>query len=286
MSDDQADTHLEDVELHIANLGSPRMRAGRHAHLPSFSPLAWQRLILGLSLVLLAAVLLANVLSRSGRYRPAALPTASETAGFAPIGSTSLPPTPAEGQLAPTIVPNNSAGHAVAPAPAPCSPKSPVLTEDGNPTLGEAIGKAPVLLGGFSGPYATLPIGPDASGHLNDPGWTGSYTQYGWPALIELIVYTGVSGSVTLSGQDIQTGYPLWFGFVVAGVWGAPQQVTSTYSLNPAQPSIPAGGETGLEDFWYGYVFLPGAGCYTLSATWPSGRWQITISAGAVNSGG
>jgi hypothetical protein len=289
-AEDQSDSHRGEHGLDVTDLQPTRVRAGRHPSLPSLSTQTWQRLILGLSLVLLVSVLLANLLSRGGallgRYGSPATPTATETASFSQIVSLSSPPTPASNQPAPTIVPNNSVGHAVGLAPAQCSRQSPLLTQDGNPSLGEAIGKAPVLVGGFRGPYPTLPVGPAASAQLNDPGWTAPYTQYGWPGFIDLILHTGVAGPVTLSGWDVRTGYPLWFGLVVAGVWGAPQKMTSTYSLDPAHPAIPEGGSTALENFWYGYIFVPGAGCYTLSASWPGGSWQITVSAGAVSTGG
>ena len=52
------------------------------------------------------------------------------------------------------------------------------------------------------------------------------------------------------------------------------------YVLDPANPSVPAGGASDNEVFWYGYVFLPGAGCYTISASWPGGGWQALVSAG------
>jgi hypothetical protein len=296
MAEDQPDTHHGEDELEVTDLRPPRVRAGGHARPKALSTLAWQRWILGLSLLLLASVLLANLVSGGGALRglsrTASSPTATPMAGptqalptqqAAPL---SLPPTPAFSQVAPTIVPNSSIGHTVGPAPAQCSQESPALTVDGNPTLGMAIGTAPVLVGGFHGPYPTLPVGPAASAGLSGSGWSGPYTRYGWPAYIELILHTGVNGPVTLSGWDVHTGYPLWFGFVVAGVWGAPQQVTPNFRLDPAQPAIPAGGEDGLEDFWYGYAFLPGAGCYTLAASWPGGSWQITVSAGAVSTGG
>ena len=281
MAEEQPDTQHGDDELEITDLRLPQLPAGSPTRLPSFSTRAWQRVVVGLSLVLLVTILLANLLSGGGAVRglsrTAASPTATQMAG---------PTQAVSSQLAPTVVPNSSASLAVGPAPARCSQDSPVLTADGNPSVGMAIGKAPVLVGGFVGPSATLLVGPAASARLNFPGWTEPYTRYGWPALIDLILHTGITGPVALLGKDVQTGYPLWFGFVVAGVGGAPQQVAPTLGLDPAHPAIPAGGEAGMEDFWFGYAFLPGAGCYTLDASWPGGSWHVTISAGAVNTGG
>src|SRR5262245_30412838 len=91
----------------------------------------------------------------------------------------------------------------------------------------------------------------------------------------------------TLSGWDPRTGHPLWFGFIVAGEWGAPAHVAPSFALDLAHPAVPAGGWTETETFWYGYAFLPGAGCYTLAATWAtlSGRSRWTTMAQSVTCG-
>jgi hypothetical protein len=148
-----------------------------------------------------------------------------------------------------------------------------------------SIGRAPILVGGFIGPYATLPLGPVARAMAYT--WAAPYSLYGWPAPIGLIILNSrITGPVTLSGWDLRTGYPLWFGFIVAGVWGAPQQVRHTFTLDLPNPSFPAGGWDTTETFWYGYAFVPGAGCYAIAATWPGGSWQVIVSAGAVSGRG
>ena len=294
MSEDEPDTSQVEDELEVTDLGPRRVSAGDAARLPGLPTRAWQRLALGLVLVLLVAVLLGGPLSWAGLLRELASalasPTPTEVTGstleLVPT-STPVPPTPAPPQPSPTA-PSGigvSGVPTLGAAPASCSGKPPVLTDDGNPTFGEAIGTPPVLLGGFIGPYAALPIGPAVASASSYPSWLASYTPYGWAAPIDLILHTGVSGPVTLSGLDPHTGYPLWFGFVSAGVEGAPQHVVSTFNLDPADPPVPAGGEADTEEFWYGYAFLPGAGCYTLDASWPGGSWRIEISAGAVSTG-
>jgi hypothetical protein len=127
-------------------------------------------------------------------------------------------------------------------------------------------------------PPPTLRLGPASSAF----GWAAPYTRYGWPAPIYLVLQlpSGVAGPVTLAGWDPRDGHPLYFGFVEAEASGAPTQIAPACTFDPAHPSIPAGGEDSSGAFWYGYAFLPGAGCYTLAASWPDGTWQVTVSAG------
>jgi hypothetical protein len=285
MTEDQFDTHCGEDELEVTDLRTCREHpGGGQARLPSFSRRPWQRLLLALGLVLLVAVMLAGPLSGRREVPALSRATASPTTTdvFIATGtvSSSLPSTPVGSLPAPTPLPDPFVARTLGPAPADCSAQPPVLSQDGPPFWGRAIGTDPILLGGFIGPYATIPLGPAASTMAY--GWSAPYSPYGWPAPIGLILRSGVSGAVTLSGWDIRTGYPLWFGFIVAGEWGAPHQVTPTFTLDPAHPAVPAGGWTNSERFWYGYAFLPGSGCYTLSASWPGGSWRITVSAGVV----
>jgi hypothetical protein len=187
------------------------------------------------------------------------------------VGSISVTPaatSDVQGQPAP----------ALGPAPATCGDgQPPAMTHVGPPALNEAIGRAPVWVGGFSGTYPTLALGPDAQ--KNSFGWDATYTLDGWPAPIILVVQSGFQGSVVLTGWDT-LGRNVQFGLVEAGVWGAPEHVLTAINLNPAQPDIPAGGSDNTGVFWYGYIFLSGAGCYTLNAAWPGGSWSATVSAG------
>ncbi|MGO8947043.1 MAG: hypothetical protein ACLQUY_05145 [Ktedonobacterales bacterium] len=281
MPKDTPDPSRVEDELEVTDLHPRRRRARGVTRLPGLPIRAGQRLILGLGLVLLVAVLLAGSLSGGAVWRGLArapeAPTSTEVAIPTEAVSVSLPPPPGATQL------GSSGGALLSPAPASCSGTPPALTDVGPLGWAEAIGRAPVLVDGFIGPSATLTLGPAAS--ANAYGWTAPYSLYGWPAPIILLVHSGVTGPVTLSGWDVRTGYPLWFGLVVAGEWGAPQHIVPTLGLDPAHPAIPAGGWTGMEQFWWGYAFLPGAGCYTLAASWPGGSWRITVSAGAVSTG-
>ncbi len=291
MPDDKPSAGRDEDELEISDLRLRRAcERRRHARRPRPTARVWQWLALGLSLVLLVGVLLGGTLSGAALRGLVGAPASpSPRATAVPLLPTetlsaAFPPSPAPPLVAPTALPGLSGVPTLGPAPASCGGEPPVLMEGVPPHGRQAIGRAPVLLGGFLGPYATLPLGPAASGAAY--GWAAPYTPYGWPAPVRLVLRSGVGGGpVTLAGWDPHTGYPLWFGFIVAGQWGAPQHVVPAFALDPAHPSVPAGGWTNTETFWYGYVFLPGAGCYTLAATWPGDGWRVTVSAGTVSAG-
>jgi hypothetical protein len=292
MPDGEPPAGRDEDELEVSDL-RPRRTPDRFGDegRPRLSARAWRGIALGLGLVLLVALLLGGPLSGGALWRlvSARVPPASPTPTAVPLLPTptlsaALPPTPAPPLAAPTALPGGFGVPALGPAPTSCGGEPPALTPGGPPHWGQAIGRAPVLLGGFIGSYATMPLGPAASSMAYD--WTAPYSPYGWPAPIGLVLQSGYGGGpVTLAGWDPRTGYPLWFGFIVAGEWGAPQHMVPAFVLDPTHPSVPAGGFTAGETFWYGYAFLPGAGCYTLAATWPGGGWQVTISAGAVSTG-
>jgi hypothetical protein len=141
-----------------------------------------------------------------------------------------------------------------------------------------AVGAAPVWVGGFAGPYATLRLGQAAS--ANAYSWAAPYARYGWPAPIGPLLQPSFDKPITLTGWNPRDGQPLWFGFIVPGVWGAPAQIVPTFALDPTDPAVPVGGWASTSTFWYGYAFLPGAGCYALAASWPDGGWKVMVSAG------
>jgi hypothetical protein len=279
MADGELDTNLTEDELEVTDLHPCRRRYGG-VRPPRPNARTWRRLALGVSLLLLLAVLLSSLPhvydALGGLARAPASPTAAPTA--APLA---LPPPAATAVVTlatPTALPGGPGVPALGPAPASCAGQPPALTQVGPPAANSAVGRAPVWVGGFTGPYATLRLGPTASAF----GWAAPYTRYGWPAPIYLVLQSqsGLAGPVTLAGWDPRDGHPLWFGFVEAGVWGAPTQVVPAFTLDPAHPSIPVGGADTTGTFWYGYAFLPSAGCYMLAASWPGGTWQVTVSAG------
>jgi hypothetical protein len=281
-STEPTELELEQDELEISDLQPPRVgNTGTKqmlVSLPSLRPR--QRLALSVSLVLLLAIVLVGVASgRADLWRLVAA-QAAPTPTATPRGNVVIISTVISSGLLllPTPLPGVSGVPAVGPAPATCGKSPPPLTEDGPPTVGKAIGKAPVLVGGFTGSYATLRLDTGARAAL---GWTAPYTIYGWPAPIALIAHNGMQpGLITLTGTDPRTQYPLWFGLVPSGSHTVPAVIAPKLTLDPANPSVSPGGWSDGETFWYGYIFLPREGCYTLTATWPGGGWSFDVSAG------
>lgn len=180
--------------------------------------------------------------------------------------------------LTPTANLSAQRAPALAEAPATCLGGPPTLSHVGPPRWGAAIGYAPVWLAGMSGAYPTLRLGPQASANAYD--WDAPYTQFGWPAPIGVMLKNGFNGPVRLTGWNISTGEVVSFGFVQAGAWGAPLYVSPDYTLDLAKGMIPAGGSDSTGVFWYGYAFLPRAGCYAMTASWQGGSWKAVVSAG------
>ena len=248
---------------------------------------AWRRLVLGLLLVALVVAALRTLLADGqlpgglygAAHAPGAVVDPTETV------SAALPPLPTPPLTAPTPLPGVAGTPALGSAPASCADAPAPLSAGAPPFERAMIGQSPVLLGGFVGPYPTIPLGSAATTVAYS--WRAPYSVYGWPAPIGLVLRKGMPpGPVMLSGRDVRTGHPLWFGFITAGQWGPPMRVMPGFTFDPADPPVPAGGVTNEEVFWYGYAFLPGAGCYVLAATWPGGAWHVTVSAGAISGAG
>ncbi len=277
MMGDDSDTDQHDDELEITDLRSRHARSLRNGWR---RPHSWRdvRAVRWAPLVVSVVVLLVVAFT--------ALPISSDLLGTlgrlvpSPASPTALPalatPTPTSFLVAATAPP-------LGPAPARCpSGTPPALTHVGPPIFGLAVGHTPVWLAGFTGPYPTLRLGPTASANAWG-GWSAPYTQDGWPAPIGLEIPAGFAGQIHLSGWDAHAGpsRSMRFGLIQAGGFGAPVNVETTYTLDPTRSIIPPGGVDSTGAFWYGYAFLPGAGCYTLAASWPGGGWSVMISAGA-----
>lgn len=279
MSGDHSDDGVGDDELRVTDL-TPR--EARDASLPGSRVARWRQARvwrwapLAVSLILLTALALSSLPQSSvllGALRQLGHPTPTVVESSVQIIE-EVSPSPLPTTVLQTLPP-----PPLDQAPTWCwrSP-APPLAHVGPPQWGGAIGHAPIWMAGFSGANPTLRLGDAA--RANAYSWNAPYTQFGWPAPIGLVMGQGFSGPVILSGWNVATQEPVSFGFVVAGQWGAPSSVNANYVLDPSNPDLPAGGADSTGVFWYGYAFVPKAGCYTITASSTDESWHFTVSAG------
>ena len=91
----------------------------------------------------------------------------------------------------------------------------------------------------------------------------------GWPAKELWVINPRYHGPITLSGRNLVTGAPVWFSF------------SGPASTHPKLNGSPPG--TGTSGIWTqdpSYVVFPQVGCYTVSARWSTGSWQVTKAVG------
>lgn len=131
------------------------------------------------------------------------------------------------------------------------------------------VGSAPVLAEGFTGPYATLHLYPT-------PVWIPAFpNSLGWTASILINIQTDYTNHITLNGGDIHSGTSLLFQTDSA------QDPAAFLTLDPSQATItPDNSGTLTGASWSVTMYFPAAGCYFLSASWPSSSWTINFAAG------
>lgn len=134
------------------------------------------------------------------------------------------------------------------------------------PALGPVLGEGKVWFGGIDGPHAFIGF------------WGNEYTDpYGWTRKLVWEVGPLPVGQVTIKGENIVTHQVLWFQI-------GEKTPSQTPVLDPQHPGHPgsAVGDNWTE--WGSYIFIPVAGCYSLSASWPEGHWQFSFAAGSQTS--
>lgn len=191
-----------------------------------------------------------------------------------PIARVSIPalllttPTPSP-YPTPTLI-----APAIGPVPANCPQGSPLV--DFDPTaITPGIGGPDVWLvaGTFDGAHvpAPRPRATLAIGSLRP----SDYTSLGWPIQVMVLIKFGFIQPIILTGRDLRTGYSLWLS-PDANNPGSSAEATPTATIDPSQ--LPS--STGHWHIWFGVLYLPGAGCDTLRASWPTGGWTINFAAG------
>jgi len=126
-----------------------------------------------------------------------------------------------------------------------------------------AVGHAPVWAVGFA-PGITLHVG------------NAERSQHGWMVKILWVLQPRYTGLVRLQGWEAPHSTPLWFQIGGAGT------PTKAPVLDPRHPGIPLQNMQPGKGYWIefpSYLFIPAVGCYSLSAQWPGGHWQLAFAA-------
>lgn len=212
------------------------------------------------SLALLVAVVVAVMASLAAGRRQAP-PTAQATAQVTIVGGI------VTARSSPASV-SRFGGPPIGPKPTNCN-ASPTADPVGPPTAGRAVGADPVWVDGFDGPAATISIPNHA---------TGPYTSDGWPVQIALVFKRPFSATVTLDAESPITFTLLSFSFRGPNGDTPP---TVGFTLDPRHDQNLYASWDDTTTFWFGTLFLPGAGCYALSASWSGGGWRAVFAAGS-----
>ena len=158
------------------------------------------------------------------------------------------------------IVASGAAGAATPPKlarpPATCRGSTTVLL----PTIGHAIGAAPIFAADFGAGRAKLHVA------------NGPHTKYGWRVKVLVVVDAEQTETLSLRLRRVGSRRALWFR--VGGRAPSTKPV-----LDPAHPPVPPEESTRWKEF-PSYFFLPSAGCFQLEARWPGGSWTRRFAGG------
>jgi hypothetical protein len=96
-------------------------------------------------------------------------------------------------------------------------------------------------------------------------------THRGWRIKVLWVMRSDQQAVVTIEGSNVKTGQPLWF--KPADAKAGPAAV-----LDPAHPGAPS-ERAGWLNF-PSYLYVPSAGCYTLSARSSGEGWDMVFGFG------
>lgn len=200
-------------------------------------------------------------------------------AGHTPTVTVSIPAptTTAQPSLTPTPSPFGGAPASLGPLPQTCSLSSIRMPKTISPEFAPMVGTGPAWGGGIIS-YKKVPL---ALVWSPSDAFT-THSQYGWGHKLLWVVAITLRGSVTIHGANLSTGAPLYPDAEYASTASTP----TTLVLDPSDPTV-LNQDANRDAQWTqfpGGLTVPGAGCYSLEATWPSGSWHLTFAAGLVPS--
>jgi hypothetical protein len=275
---DEPESHPDDFELEISDLRRHTRAGASSAASESATPWYRQRVqvprplviaALGviLGLILLLATPIGSALRAFGtRPTPTADPIVQIVYPTAPPPTVTPYPTP-------TLV-----APAVGSVPANCPPGDPLV--DFAPTAFiPGVRGGDVWVVGLVGPDGKAVSGQRATAKIGGPQAINSaYTSAGWPIQIMVLAKTDFAQTVTITGRDLRTGYSLWFS-PDSNNPGAIAEAAPIATIDFSASTGPSTSD-GQWKIWFGVLYLPGAGCYTLQANWPGDGWVVNFAAG------
>lgn len=211
--------------------------------------------------IVVLALLSAPMSSAFGKFDALLSPAPTATLITSPTALPSVP-TIASAVLVyptPTLI-----ASALGPIPMDCPQGSPLISFDTTmiiPGVGGSV--VWIVAGAFQGPHAVAHLGPMG---------TSAYTMYGWPIAVQILIKYDFTQPVTLTANDLESGYPLWF--------ANNDGTSATPSLTIESQSVNASTSDGQWVIWFGMLYVPGAGCYSVVSSWPGGGWTAHFAAG------
>jgi hypothetical protein len=280
----------DDFDIEISDLDTPTPASSRGAgggapwsqwYRWSQQRVALPRLVLATLVAALVALALLTVLATGGQLaalltRPTPVPTLDLSQLQVPQRSPTPQPTPTPSPYpSPTLI-----APSVGPVPPNCPPSASLVPFAPDAIIPGVGGPDVWLVAGsfyFSGsPSAPTQTQTHAIAHLGSLS-RSAYTPYGWPVLVQVLVASGFTQAITVTGNDLHTGYPLW---LAPGPNPVPAAAAPIFTTTPRQPEGSVGDAQQSWNIWFGALYLPGAGCYTLQASWPGGGWTVHFAAG------
>lgn len=275
---DEPASHPDDLDIEVSDMrrqpqpgGAPEDGNGRtpwyrqRVQVPR--PLVVATLIVLLGLILLVAPPIGSALR-------ALIPQPTPTTAIvqvvyptAPLATATPSPFPT-----PTLI-----TPAIGSVPASCPPSTRLVDFAPTATI-PGVGGSDIWMVGLVGPGGYPIAGQRATAKIGAPSRIiVSYTPYGWPFGIMVLARSDFAETVTITGQDLRTGHDLWFS-PEANARNTAVETAPILTIDFSQPA--AGSSDGQWKIWFGVLYLPGAGCYTLQANWPGGGWVANFAAG------